>query len=335
MDPKVTVIVPTYNVEKYISKCLTSLINQTYNQIQIFVVSDGSKDNSIQIAQEFEKKDSRVKVLLKENGGYGSVLEFAINKLRTDYFLVCDPDDWLTPNAIKELIEFAEKENLDLVVGDKYKVFLEDNSQKYINSFNKKYNISPKKVYTSSTDIQRFAFGEGSPHAKLFRSEVAKNIAFPHKVSYTDTILYEVSLLNSKRVAYYNSALAYYLIDRPGNTMTDKSENSLRDHLVVMKSIFEQTLNHANKQPVILYYLYSLIIQFLNESSGHKNFFKKSNHKKVIFYLINSLQPYEATIYSFVNKEENGKRKFIFKGLMNKRFRSAFIKIYQVYLQKK
>lgn len=56
MDPKVTVIVPTYNVEKYISKCLTSLINQTYNQIQIFVVSDGSKDNSIQIAQEFEKK---------------------------------------------------------------------------------------------------------------------------------------------------------------------------------------------------------------------------------------------------------------------------------------
>lgn len=335
MDPKVTVIVPTYNVEKYISKCLTSLINQTYDQIQIFVISDGSKDASIQIAQEFEKKDPRVKILLKENGGYGSVLEFAIKNLRTDYFLVCDPDDWLTPNAIKELVEFAESEDLDLVVGDKYKVLLENNSQKYISSFAQKYDITPKQVYTSANDIQKFAFGEGSPHAKLFRSKIARKISFPHKVSYTDTILYEVSLLNSKRVAYYNSALAYYLIDRPGNTMTDKSEKSLRDHLVVMKSIFKQTLNHSDKQPIILYYLYNLVVQFLNESSEHKNFFKKSDYKKVLFYLIDSLQPYNSTIYTFVNQEENRKRKLIFKGLMSKNFRNVFIRTYQFYLQKK
>ena len=73
MEAKVTIVVPIYNVEKYVSKCLNSLINQTYKYIEIWAIDDGSPDNSKDVVERFSKKDPRVKLILKENGGYGSV----------------------------------------------------------------------------------------------------------------------------------------------------------------------------------------------------------------------------------------------------------------------
>ena len=90
---KVTIIVPIYNVEKYVSKCLDSLINQTMDEIEVFAIIDGSPDNSIDIVKKYASMDSRIKCFDKENGGYGSVLEYALDKIETEYFLICDPDD--------------------------------------------------------------------------------------------------------------------------------------------------------------------------------------------------------------------------------------------------
>lgn len=100
----VTVLVPMYNVEKYVSKCLDSLISQTYKDIEIWAVNDGSPDNSRNIVLDYAAKDSRVKLIDKENGGYGSVLQMGIKKIKSPYFLVCDPDDWLEPTAIGKIV---------------------------------------------------------------------------------------------------------------------------------------------------------------------------------------------------------------------------------------
>ena len=101
---KVTIVVPIYNVEKYLPKCLDSLISQTFKDIEIWAISDGSPDNSVKIIKEYEKKDKRVKCIEKENGGYGSVLEYAIKNIKTKYFLICDPDDWISEDAIEVFI---------------------------------------------------------------------------------------------------------------------------------------------------------------------------------------------------------------------------------------
>ena len=84
----ITVIVPTYNVEKYIGKCLKSLLNQTYKNFEIWAVDDGSPDNSKEIIQKYQKVDNRIKYIYKKNGGYGSVLEYCIKKINTKYFLI-------------------------------------------------------------------------------------------------------------------------------------------------------------------------------------------------------------------------------------------------------
>ena len=96
----VTIIVPIYNVEKYVEKCIKSLLSQTFKNIQILAVDDGSPDNSKDIIRKLSKKDDRVKLVVKENGGYGSVLQYAIKNIQTEYFIVCDPDDWLRQDLI-------------------------------------------------------------------------------------------------------------------------------------------------------------------------------------------------------------------------------------------
>ena len=115
---EITVVVPIYNVEEYIGKCLVSLINQTFTNFEVWAINDGSPDNSSNIVEEYSKQDKRIKLINKENGGYGSVLEYGIKNISSKYFLVCDPDDWLETNALEELYNFAEKKIfLDLLLG--------------------------------------------------------------------------------------------------------------------------------------------------------------------------------------------------------------------------
>ena len=133
-DAKVSIIVPIYNVEEYLRKCLDSLVSQTFKDIEIWAISDGSPDNSVSIMKEYAKKDSRVKCIEKENGGYGSVLEYAIKNITTPYFLICDPDDWLKEDAIEVLYKKATTDNLDIVVGSKYLVYNDNSEEVYDNS---------------------------------------------------------------------------------------------------------------------------------------------------------------------------------------------------------
>lgn len=330
-NPTITVIVPIYNVEKYVSKCLESLINQTYKNFVVFAISDGSPDNSEEIVKKFASKDNRIKFFYKKNGGYGSVLEYAIKRVTTKYFLVCDPDDWLENTALEELYNFSEKNNIDVLVGDKYKIYTQDKRKEYIKSFKEKDDIKPLRIYSDDKSIQKFAFGEGSPHAKLYKTSVAKDIKFPHNVRYTDTILYVISLMKAKRVAYYNHALSYYLIDRPGNSMTDKSEAKIRDQIIVVKNIFSQVLECENKTSIIMYYLYYWIEILLGMMTQYSFNSFKHTYRKEIDNLISSLTFAKYKIKTVVYKQNSIKEKIIYKGLMGRYMRNIFINTYFFY----
>lgn len=325
----ITVIVPTYNVEQYIAKCLDSLVEQTFKDFEIWVISDGSTDNSSKIVKEYMNKDLRIHLIEKENGGYGSVLEYALKYIKSKYFLICDPDDWLEKDALLVLHSLAEKKKLDLVVGDKYEVFKNDPCKKYVNCFEKNLHIEPYKIYSRPEDVQRFSMGEVSPHAKLFKTELAKNITFPHHVSYTDTILYVVFLANAKRVVYINKPLADYFIDRPGNTMTNVRINKAFDSLTVWESIFNQIKNDKYHNATLLFYLYLLFMRNLSFKSNFKN---NSLDMKILSEL-NEIRQFKKIINPYaMNKIQNIKRsiksRITFKGLMNKNTSKITINIY-------
>lgn len=247
---KVSVIVPIYNVEKYIEKCLKSLCNQTLADIEILAISDGTPDNSMEIVEKYAKKDKRIKPIYKENGGYGSVLEYGINVANSEYFLVCDPDDWLENNALEILLSAAEKEKVDLVIGDKYNIYVNSDTKEYSASEHQNYKVK-KNVKCSGSELNHFSYMKVSPHSKLFKTEIAKQIVFPYKISYTDNVLYLVYLNNCHSALYIPKALSYYLLDRPGNTANEASEEKYKLKVFnamdkVFNSIYEQVSENIN-----------------------------------------------------------------------------------------
>lgn len=291
MKPQVTVIVPIYNVEKYVAKCLESLKQQSFSDYVVWAVDDGSPDNSKDVVKKYATNDKRIKLIQKENGGYGSVLEYCIKNIKTKYFLVCDPDDWLDKTALMKLYNYATKNDTDIVIGDRYNVYTDD-FKPIIHRTRpaKLQKIEPKKVYTDRKIIQKFAFFDPSPHAKLFKTSIVRDTVFPHHVSFTDFLLYLSALANTERISYYNEPLAYYLLDRPGNTATDQRPSTIKEHMIVWSATLNNIIKVQRENGILLYDLSLGLIQMLPEYARLTKSTFHDEYWQIILKSINNLR---------------------------------------------
>ena len=112
----ISIVIPVYNAEKKLSRCISSVLNQKYSNIEIVLIDDGSKDNSLIIANEWKKKDSRIKVISKENGGVSSARNKGIANSKGDYIMFVDADDWVSDNYCNDMIRAAQKYKADIVI---------------------------------------------------------------------------------------------------------------------------------------------------------------------------------------------------------------------------
>lgn len=119
-SPIISIIIPVYNTERYLKKCFDSVINQTYKNIEIIIVNDGSTDNSLSIINEYAQNDYRIKIVNKPNGGLSSARNTGINTATGDYVLHVDSDDWIELNMCEKLLENAIKHNSQIVISDVY-----------------------------------------------------------------------------------------------------------------------------------------------------------------------------------------------------------------------
>lgn len=321
--PKITVAVPVYNVEEYVAKCLDSLVRQTFQDFVVYVVNDGSPANEQVIIDEYAAKyPELIKPIVKENGGYGSVLQYCINNLETDYLLVCDPDDWLEDNTLEILYNKASESNADLVVGAKTLVFSDNDELKYDPSYQSRFgNITSGQLYTKQDEeYQRFFFMEPSPHAKLYKHDIIKDIKFVEKVGYTDNLLYFIGLLNSERVVYLEESLAYYLIDRAGNSSTDVRAKTIDARVSVFKEIITQASNIKNVQSIFYYRMFSTF-KYINDTSENIGGTKEEyiNSVSKTKELLDLIIPYKKDVMKYYNAFENipTKNKVVDKLLLN------------------
>ena len=118
MKPKVSIIIPVYNVESYLVECLESVVNQTLKDIEVICVDDGSKDNSGSILDQYAVRDNRVKVIHKENGGYGKAMNVGIDAATGDYIGIVEPDDYIELTMYETLYAKAKEFDLDLIKSD-------------------------------------------------------------------------------------------------------------------------------------------------------------------------------------------------------------------------
>ena len=120
--PKVSVIIPVYNVEQYLRECLDSVVNQTLKDIEIICVNDGSTDNSLVILEEYAAKDERIKIVNKENGGLSSARNCAIPLARGEYIGFVDSDDWIDLDFYEKLYNTAKKYKAEIACANLYRV---------------------------------------------------------------------------------------------------------------------------------------------------------------------------------------------------------------------
>lgn len=153
---KISVIVPVYNVEKFLEKCLNSIVDQTFKDLEIICVNDGSPDNSIEILNRFAEKDSRIKIISQENAGLSAARNTGMQAANGDYISFVDSDDWLDLNFYEKLYEAAEKYDADIVAAGikrvrsyKWKYHLKIDKEEVTDDLNRKFLLCdvPNKCY--------------------------------------------------------------------------------------------------------------------------------------------------------------------------------------------
>ena len=132
MREKISIVVPVYNTSKFLDKCIKSILNQTYKNLEIIIVNDGSTDDSLNKIKEYEKIDERIIIIDKKNGGLSSARNIGIKNSSGEYILNVDSDDWIEKDTCELLLKVALKTNADIVIGNIILEFKNKKSKKWI-----------------------------------------------------------------------------------------------------------------------------------------------------------------------------------------------------------
>ncbi|EFM31868.1 glycosyltransferase [Streptococcus mitis] len=234
MDDKITVIVPVYNIENYLNKCLDSLINQTYKNLEIIVVNDGSTDNSGKICQEYAKKDNRIVYIEKENGGLSDARNAGLDRLTGSYVTFVDSDDWIELDYVETLYKKISEYQADIAVGNYYS-FNESEGMFYFHISGDSYyekvydNMSIFENLYESQEMKSFALI--SACGKLYKASLFDYIRFDKGKLGEDGYMNQKLYLLVQKVVYINQGLYAYR-QRSGSitkTWTEKWMHALVD----------------------------------------------------------------------------------------------------------
>ena len=212
----ISVIVPVYNSEKTLEKCLNSIINQSLSQIEIIVINDGSTDNSLRLLQYFRSTDDRIMIINQENQGVSAARNNGIRIANGEYITFVDSDDWIEPNMLEKLYFVAREKNADICKCD---CFIET-----VNGHKILENDSASKLRLSQIEALKMLFlvrGEkhfGFTWGKLYSRKILKknNICFNEGISYSEDVLFVIkAILNSNNIYYIPHQMYHYnlLID--------------------------------------------------------------------------------------------------------------------------
>lgn len=226
MTCKISVIIPVYNVQNYLAKCLDSLVSQTLENIEIIVVNDGSTDNSQKIIDAFSQKyPAKIQPFKKENGGLSDARNFGLDKATGEYIGFVDSDDWVEHTMFEEMYLLAEKYHAEMVICNLQKV--DENgriTQKLVQIPNMPEKIDVKNHFSVFSDLSYFACN------KLFKKELFENHRFKKGVHFEDIQLIPQLLLECKTLAQTQNYHYQYLerADSITKTHTEKGLDILR-----------------------------------------------------------------------------------------------------------
>lgn len=280
---KISIIIPVYNVEPYIRKCLDSVINQTYKNLEIICVDDGSTDNSGKICDEYSKLDSRVRVIHNENRGVAIALNCGLDNFTGDYVGFVDPDDWVELNCYEEVYKVIKDNNVDFVCFGFYKDTIEECVEMRNLSFIKSEKLNSQEVlrYTFIRD-RYLAFGAYYWN-KLFKAKFFRHKDCGYYIRHnenmkvgSDVLFFTECILNSKNVIYHNKSYYHYFQRKSSLVHSkdiEKRKGSLSAYSNIIKLLKENNIDNDTINWVKRFYVYhaSLLAEIALENDDIEN----------------------------------------------------------------
>ena len=283
-DVLLTVVIPVYNVEKYLKRCIESILIQEWKNYDILLVDDGSTDSSPQICDDYAKVYDFISVIHKKNGGLSEARNTGISHAKGDYVYFPDSDDWLEPQTFKELADVLESQEFDIV------------------SFNREFVKGEEDTIVSDPLVTQVYEGKdafvqmlkhsyitGFANDKIYKKSlfIDNNISFPKGKYYEDLGTNYKLFLSAENVFATNQKYYHYLIDNPDSITQSWNEQKFSDMFEFYKDIFysdfvRSRLNQEELQTSQLYYVNGLIhiLASLYKSKLDKKYIDITNQVK-------------------------------------------------------
>lgn len=292
---EISIIVPVYNVEKYISRCIESIINQSFSSFELILVDDGSPDSCGEICDYYAKKDSRIKVIHKQNEGLSSARNSGIEVAKGEYIAFVDSDDYIHRDMYKNLYDAAIKNKSDIVVCDYKKVYdsyeIDENIKlKPYESKNMTNIEALNKLYESDKGIYIVAWN------KLYKKTIFNELRYNNGRIHEDEFIIHKLLYNSKVITYINLEL-YYYFQRPDSIMGQKGLKSKIDIITAFKERMEfmyiNNLHDLTKKSakVYAYYFFEIYYNIKKNYNDSKDklYLLRKDYIKVLYIVLRSI----------------------------------------------
>lgn len=261
---KVSVIVPVYNVEQYLDKCLNSLVNQTIKDIEIIIVNDGTKDNSETIIKRYMKDNKNIKYYKKKNGGLSSARNYGLKHASGKYIAFVDSDDYVRSDMFEKMYNKCKKEKLDIVVCDTINVY-EDGTTSYRHS-----NLN----YCDEV-VSKYLIAPPMAPIRFISSKLINHLTFREGTLYEDLDLMPSLALYTSKIGFIEEGLYYYL-QRNNSIMNQKNDNpKLQDIFSVLENNYKLLYEKYPKEVEFLYIAHLL-------RSASIRFIKLDNYKEYL-----------------------------------------------------
>ena len=311
---------PVYNVEKYLKKCLDTLINQTLKDIEIICVNDGSTDNSLAILEEYASNDERIKIITQENRGLSGARNSGMKYITGEYVSFIDSDDWIELDTYESLYNFIISKDLDILMFP-FNFYNEDTKEIYETQY------TSLEVIDSSLDNKIFTFEDvkdvlfkiaHSPVNKLYNASYLKDIDahFEEGLNYEDIAFFYPTFINTQKVSLIRKPFYFYRIrDESISTTGDKGSYDIFKILTIFTDFMkEKNLFNELKQDILMYLIVNIKFVYIRLNEKYRNeFFKliEENYKKFELDKVDKdcLEKWhfdDRVFYEAISKSKNG-----------------------------
>ena len=282
MNQLVSIIVPIYNVQNYLEECVNSLLAQTHKEIEVILVDDESPDNCPQMCEDFAKKDSRIKVIHKKNGGLSSARNAGLDIATGNYIMFIDSDDFVEHNMVEELLAIKAQSNADIVCGGMYRYT--NGTAEVIPSTVSKENI---EILDNTTALKKLLLRtiDCSSCNKLYSKTFIGETRFKEGRNNEDhPFLFEL-YQKSCTIAYTNKAYYYYRYNQASITKTfnDRSFDIIKNIDDLEKEIETKKLDIEKEFRLYKSYVYLIIVFLLQKNNCKEKF--NSEYNKIVKYI--------------------------------------------------